>query len=252
MKLTLDLRSYHSDNCTHQHDFHQLVLPVHGHMEMEIDNDDSDVTTNQVAIIPAQTEHSFMAHSDSRFIVADVPIALAPELAKLPPFIKMDEGLSHYVLFLQHELHQHKSHTHLMANHNHNQHQMLILMIHLLTERYGEVLKIDKRLEAARQFLDSRIGEPVTLAEVALLSHLSIRQLTALFRRYFDMSPQQYLLEQRMQLAWRLLSQTRTSVQTVAEQCGYSNLSAFSNRFSRHFGCAPSHVRGNTAESANN
>ena len=62
----------------------------------------------------------------------------------------MDEGLSHYVLFLQHALQQQKSNPHTVASHS--QRQMLILLVRLLTERYGETLKIDKR-SASIQFI---------------------------------------------------------------------------------------------------
>ncbi len=209
---------------------------------MEVGDVNCDVMSGQIAIIPAGTKHSFSVRGNNRFIVADVPVALATKLVNLPPFINMDEGLRHYVLFLQHALKQQASYQ----TNSHNQRQMLFLLTQLLTQRYGEVQKIDKRIEIARHYLDNRLDKPVTLSEVALLSNLSIRQLTTLFRRYFGQSPQQYLLEQRMQLAWRLLSHAPISVQVVAERCGYSNLSAFSTRFSKHFGCAPSCLRNNS------
>lgn len=249
LELMLDLRSYHPDSCSHQHDYHQLVLPLAGCLEMEIDRDDGEVSAQQAAIIPAGTQHCFASQGDNCFIVADVPVALAPELARLPPFINLDEGLSHYLLFLRHEL-QHELRQG-KAN-RHHQRQMLLLLVQLLTERFGETLRIDRRLETARHYLDGRLDQSVTLAEVALVAHLSPRQLTALFRRYFDMSPQHYLLEQRMQLAWRLLTETGMSVQQIAERCGYSNLSAFSSRFSSHFGCSPRQRRSHSAGSTNN
>jgi AraC-like DNA-binding protein len=46
-----------------------------------------------------------------------------------------------------------------------------------------------------------------------------------------------------MQHGWLLLERGSLPVQQVAEQCGYASLSAFSDRFRRHFGIAPSHFR---------
>lgn len=57
------------------------------------------------------------------------------------------------------------------------------------------------------------------------------------------MTPQQYLIERRMQRAWQLLSETDLQVQQVAERVGYSNLAAFSDRFRRHFGRSPRQFR---------
>ena len=59
------------------------------------------------------------------------------------------------------------------------------------------------------------------------------------------MTPRQYLIEKRMQRAWQLLSEDRLQVQQVAQRVGYANLAAFSDRFRRHFGRAPSYFRRN-------
>ncbi|POF56904.1 AraC family transcriptional regulator, partial [Vibrio vulnificus] len=49
----------------------------------------------------------------------------------------------------------------------------------------------------------------------------------------------QYITALRMEKAKALLTHTDLPVQRVAEQVGYSDLSAFSRRFSRHFGLSP-------------
>ncbi len=75
------------------------------------------------------------------------------------------------------------------------------------------------------------------------MAHLSTRQLTALFRESLAMTPQQYLLERRMQQAWALLESGELSIQRIAERVGYTNLAAFSDRFRRHFGKSPHYFR---------
>jgi AraC-like DNA-binding protein len=57
------------------------------------------------------------------------------------------------------------------------------------------------------------------------------------------MTPHQYLIEKRMQAAWRLLEAGELNVQQVAERTGYSSLSAFSDRFHKHFGHSPRRIR---------
>lgn len=244
MKLTLDLRSYDGALATHSHDYHQLVLPLKGSMEMEINSTSESIVNDKVAIIPANTEHAYSVKGDNRFIVADVPSALSPALAKLPPFIKMDRGLSQYLLFLENELETYISNPTHVGNQRNR--QMILLFVQLLTDRFGQVLNVDNRLITASEFIDSRLDRTISLAEIATVANLSVRQLTELFRRYFDMSPKQYLLEQRMQLAWRLLNETSLSVQQVSERCGYTNLSAFSSRFSDHYGLPPTKLRKKT------
>lgn len=234
--LTLELRSYDAHTHTHLHDYHQLVLPVAGELSMRVGEKESAVSSQLAAVVAAGQAHGFEAHGDNCFVVADVPAALAPELERLPAFIKLDPALAQYVSFL---------HQHLRSGvgGGHSERQMLLLLIQLLHERGGGVRQLDRRIEAARSYLDQHLGRPVSQAELARVAHLSTRQLGELFRRQLGMTPQQYLTERRMQRAWQLLERGDASAQQVAEAVGYRSLASFSDRFRRHFGHPPSHFR---------
>jgi len=234
--LLLELRSYQQESQQHQHDYHQLVLPARGRLELEVDGRGGHVEAGQLAVIAAGSDHGFAAPGDNAFVVANVPTALAPQLAQLPAFLPLDAGLLAYVAFLREELQRPQ------AGEN-GRRQMLLLLTQLLAERAGAGLQLDRRVAAARALLDARFAEEISLAQLAAAAHLSVRQLSELFRRQLGMSPGQYQLEQRMQHGWLLLEQGSLPVQQVAEHCGYASLSAFSDRFRRHFGIAPSHFR---------
>ncbi|MGY8871675.1 MAG: helix-turn-helix domain-containing protein [Pseudomonadales bacterium] len=234
--LTLDLRSYSHEAKSHQHDYHQLVLPIAGHLAMNIGNQEGHASPQQAAVISAGQNHEFAASDLNSFVVADVPAALAPELEKLPAFIPLDGALAHYVTFL---------HQNLLLNQQNtsSERQMLLLLIQLLQERFGTAIQVDRRIEAAISYLDHRFNETISAATLAAVANLSQRQLNELFRRQLGMTPQQYLIEKRMQQAWQLLETTVLSIQQVADSVGYSSLSAFSDRFRKHFGHSPRHFR---------
>lgn len=237
--LALDLRSYQAETRRHRHDYHQLVLPLAGCLEMEVDRQGGRVAARQAAIIPAGAEHGFAAEGDNCFMVADLPAALAPELARLPSFVELDEGLLHYLQFLGHECRRGST-----LDGAGRARSMLLLLVQLLAERFGEPLPVDRRLARARDYLEQNLDRPLRIAELAQVAHLSVRQLNTLFRHQFGCSPQQYLLALRMQRARQLLAEGELSVQQVAEHCGYASLAAFSKRFSRQFGCSPRQFRG--------
>lgn len=246
LDLTLDLRTYTGDGDRHTHDYHQLVLPLEGRLELALDSASGAVEADNAALIAANSPHHYRARGDNRFIVADVPTALAPSLAQLPGFIRLDAALSHFLLFLQGELGNESASA---ANANsHKRRQLTLLLVQLLTERYGHPLHVDRRLEAARLYMDNHLDRSITLAELSVVASMSQRQLNELFRRYFDMSPKQYLLEQRMQLAWRLLHEGHLPIQRISERCGYGSLSSFSTRFSSHFGYSPRALRQDSTE----
>lgn len=68
---------------------------------------------------------------------------------------------------------------------------------------------------------------------------LSPTQFKVLFKTNLGMSVQQYVTHHRMEKAKALLTHTDLPVQIVAERVGYNDLSAFSRRFSLHFGLPP-------------
>lgn len=235
-QIGLHIRTYDDEGKSHSHDHHQLVLPLIGTLSLSIDSIENEVAHQRVAIISSGSGHGYAASDDNQFLVADVPEGLAPALDKLPCFVDLDPALLHYVQFLHSEL-QNRTEP------GFTQHQMLLLLIQLLQERHGSQLKLDRRVLAAKQFLDDHFSQTLSLSDAAAVAHLSIRQLNDLFRRQVGMTPHQYLTELRMKEAWRLLEQSDLSIQRVADAVGYSSLSSFSDRFRVHFGKSPRHFR---------
>lgn len=230
--LTLDIRSYNHETLAHEHDYHQLVLPVKGDMELTVGSNGSTVGGNSAAIITAGKNHGCFTNEDNHFLVADVPSVMGAGLERMPEFIELDPVLSQYVNFL----YQQKSQS---LENSQIDRQMLLLLIQLLLERHGQLVQLDKRVELAKRFLDEHYQEEISLNKLALTAHLSPRQLTKLFREQLGLTPQQYQIELRMQTAWKLFESGEKSIQSVAGRVGYTNFSSFSDRFRKHFGKSP-------------
>ena len=233
---TLEIRSYDDEARTHHHDHHQLVLPVAGQLSLTIHRTEGRVSESQAAVIPAGFDHGFAADNPNRFLVADVPAALAPALERLPLFLPLDPTLAHYIAFLHQQLAQ-------GIGGRNTERQMLMLLIQLFQERHQASVKMDRRIALAQAYLDEHYQQPVSLAGLAGVAYLSVRQLSDLFRQQVGMTPQQYLTEKRMQRAWQLLETSPLSIQAIAEQVGYTSLAAFSDRFRKHFGQSPRYFR---------
>lgn len=234
-QISLHLRCYGDEPAQHSHDHHQLVLPLQGRLELAVETLGGEVGACQAAVIPAGSAHVFAATEENRFLVADLPAALAPSLETLPPFVELDEALLHYVRFL-----------HLQQGARgaeESRRQMLLLLVQLLHERQGGRLRPDHRINAARRFIDEHFHRPIRTAELAAVAHLSVRQLNALFRDRLGKTPHQYLLQRRMERARQLLETTALSIQRIADAVGYASLSSFSEGFSRYHGRPPSHYR---------
>lgn len=231
-KLTLSLRSYDDVVETHDHDFHQLVLPVQGSLQMTIGKQCGQAQQTQAGIIPAGSIHSFAATPNNQFMVMDVPYETAPQLERLPSFIDLDTALIHYLGFLQHEL---KRQT---------QPAMAVsLFVQLLQERFEKTIKLDQRVLAAKQYLEQHYDQAINLIQLAQVACLSVRQLSTLFKQQLNTTPQQYLTQLRLEQAQQLLKNTSLSIQQIADKVGYQSLSVFSQRFKQHYHCSPREYR---------
>lgn len=237
-RLKLELRSYSDEVASHHHDHHQLVLPVDGELCLSVNQVEGAVTASQAGIIPAGADHGFYSPSANRFLVADVPADIAPMLERLPAFVQLDLALSHYIAFLCQQMQRSDN-----QDSTETEHQMLHLLLQLLQQRFAMPVKQDRRIDVARTYLEQQLHRPITLSQLATVSSLSVRQLTSLFQQHLGRSPQQYLLELRMHKARQLLESSDLQVQLVAEQIGYTNLAAFSDRFRRYYGKSPRHFR---------
>ncbi len=101
----------------------------------------------------------------------------------------------------------------------------------------------DTRVSRVLHFLHTRYAEPITIDMLAEDSHISKYYLCRLFRNCTGMSIIQYLNEQRISSARRLLTQTRRSITSIAQDCGFGSPSHFCALFREHEGMTPRDFR---------
>ena len=68
---------------------------------------------------------------------------------------------------------------------------------------------------------------------------MSESKLTRLFRSLYGTSIHQYIQDQRLENAARLISSKEVNVSEAALQSGYTNMSWFSKEFQKKFGLTP-------------
>lgn len=92
--------------------------------------------------------------------------------------------------------------------------------------------------------MEANIEEPLSLGELAQLSHSSQRQIQRMFREHLGVTPTQYYLNLRLQRARELLTQTGLSVMNITVACGFQSACHFSKTYRKLFGVTPSSERG--------
>lgn len=122
------------------------------------------------------------------------------------------------------------------------------LLLYLLRLDAGRLqsLKIISNDQADMQLkktVETHIGQPVTVEELAFLCNMSTSTFKRKFERLYGTSPQKWLLKEKLQLAATLLKSPAEAPSDVYHKVGYQNHSSFSEAFRQHFGLTPSDYR---------
>ncbi|WP_051221459.1 AraC family transcriptional regulator [Neptunomonas japonica] len=98
------------------------------------------------------------------------------------------------------------------------------------------------------EYLHSRLGEAVSLEDLAGVAQLSPFHFNRMFRTSMACTPHQYLTQLRIDHAKELLASSQheeelTSLSAIGLQCGFSNQSHFGRTFRQYVGITPAQYR---------
>lgn len=100
-----------------------------------------------------------------------------------------------------------------------------------------------RHLLRAKDLVDARYAEPLTVADLAAAAHLSPSHFSRAFRATYGESPHQYLLTRRLERAAWLLRHTDRPITDICWQVGWSSLGSFTTSFRRIHGRSPAAYR---------
>ena len=101
----------------------------------------------------------------------------------------------------------------------------------------------DEGTAATRAWALQRLGEPLSLADLAGHARMSVRTFTRRFREETGASPSRWLLDQRLALVRRLLEQTDDPVDRVATAAGFGTSASLRAHLRSAIGVSPLEYR---------
>lgn len=95
----------------------------------------------------------------------------------------------------------------------------------------------------AIEYMHMHYKEKIKIDQIADVIGISRSYLTRIFKKELQISPQEYLIQLRLEYAARMLKSTAEPINAVASQCGYVDSLSFSKAFKRQYGISPKEYR---------
>lgn len=118
----------------------------------------------------------------------------------------------------------------------------LRICLELLEGKEKQVSKLSD-VDRAVVFMENNYHRPIKMADIAKYANISEKHLCRKFVQRFNISPQKYLINIRMEKAHELLRTTDLQIKEVSDSVGYLSQLTFSAMYKKQFGCSPSFDR---------
>ncbi|WP_170214866.1 helix-turn-helix domain-containing protein [Halomonas halmophila] len=219
MQASGEERSYPMECLSDTHGFHQLLVGLAGRVDVEVEGRGAAVVPGGACVIPAGATHHYLGiEAANRCRVLDLAIGDATL-----------DACFERIRFLRLPLSELETQGDQA----------------LLASLPGAPALVGPRLNLARltRMVEADLAAPWSLAHLAAITHLSQRQLRRSLLALTGLTPWRWLQQQRLRRATRRMLEERTSLTTIALDCGFHDAAQFSRLFRAWQGQSPAAFR---------
>lgn len=122
----------------------------------------------------------------------------------------------------------------------------LLLLFQENQEMLSSNIPASRQTDRIRKMLDyihQNYAAPITVSDLAVSANICERECQRCFRKILHLTPMEYVQQYRIQMAGKLLMETKDSVLDVGLAAGFSNPSHFCKVFKQHMHCTPADFR---------
>ena len=98
----------------------------------------------------------------------------------------------------------------------------------------------DELFERILAFVESKMYEPLTVADVCQQFSLSRSTLQLLFKNAVNQSPKKYISDMKLERSCQMLRENKYTISEISLKLGYSSIHYFSNAFNQKYHISPS------------
>ncbi len=108
-----------------------------------------------------------------------------------------------------------------------------------------EVSSDSRRVQKVKNYIEQNYKKEIRLNTLADLAGMSPSAFSRFFKLHTGRNLSEYIIDQRLGYASRMLVDSTNSVAEISYACGFNNLSNFNRIFKKRKGCSPSEFREN-------
>ena len=236
---------------------HVIAIQTKGFVEAERKLGDrhrkEQIRVGDVCLVPAYTRHWIHAKGEQGLILLGIepneifkilPANIdANKLELLPHFVQADPLIYHLGLSLKKALQTNTLDSRFYAE------SLSVALIAHLMQFYtanpvsNDVFCEDIKIQQAKDYIHAHLTEKLSLQAVADTVGVSKYHFCRIFKQSTGLTPWQYVIQQRIELAKQLLKNSQLSIWQISDRLGYSNSTQFTNFFRQHTGVTPSDFR---------
>ena len=217
-----------------------IVATISGRGKVFVDGQWITVSAGQACLLPPFAYNSIRSEEGQEWTFAWVKYledeSTKPVMTALSPVTGEYQSapLKHAILGLYHNI---------LTLQNKGAENLWVELIHKHVLLFSTPQVADERLWQLWSRVQQNLAHPWSIETLAAETNISTEHLRRLCQKQFGRSAKQQLLHLRMRKARILLTDKNNKIESVAQEVGYPNISAFSNAFKKFMGFSPSEMR---------
>ncbi|MGB3650731.1 MAG: AraC family transcriptional regulator, partial [Rivularia sp. (in: cyanobacteria)] len=213
------------------------------------------IRAGDVCVVPAYTRHWIHSKGEQGFIIVSlepsflsqtIPDFDSDNIELLPHFAQSDPLIHQIGLSLKTALQNNSPGDRFYAE------SLGVALVAHLMQFYtskknpvqdNHIPPEDAKIKQTKDYIHAHLNEKLSLEAIAATIDMSQYHFCRVFKETTGLTPWQYVIKKRIELAKQLLKIPQLSIVEISYQLGYSTPAQFTNFFRKHTGISPSSYR---------